>query len=67
MYGDEAMFHDALNAICVAEWRQWRISPTPGLGLVNLTVLGLVELGRLRGFGMPVRFGPTIPWLLQPR
>lgn len=67
LYGDEAMFHDALMAITVAEWRQWRMTPTPGLGLVNVTVLGLAELSRLRGFAMPAQFGPTIPWILQPQ
>jgi hypothetical protein len=66
LQGDAVQFDASLRQLVVTEWRVWAKSPTPALGLVNLSVLGLLQLGQLRGFGVSASFGPTVPRAVLP-
>lgn len=61
--GEELGRH--LKQLTVYEWRHWRRSPTPGLGLVATGVLALGRIAEATGLRVDEDFGPTVPKTLR--
>lgn len=66
LQGDAQSFNQQLEQIAIAEWRMWQQSGTPAVGLVNVNVLGLLQMAQLRDFSRPRTYPATLPWPLCP-